>query len=243
VIATGLAAAPGAAAGSAVFDPGRATELAAAGQAVVLFRPTTSPGDVAGFIAARAVVTGRGGRTSHAAVVARGMHRPAVCGIGDLKVSADRKSAELDVATIREGDLVSVDGDRGLVARGEFPLGVSLADPAVQRFCRWCEERCRVPRLTPAEVDALPAVDTLADLAARTERVVLVLEDPACIPAVDLAKALEQRTAAAPVLRLGEAWLRAADVRLRGHVAGLVVPDGLLSALLLQATLEPADAS
>ncbi|MCW3039794.1 MAG: hypothetical protein JWM31_1699, partial [Solirubrobacterales bacterium] len=89
VLARGLAASPGAAVGAAVFDAGRAQVRAQAGEDVVLVRPTTSPADVHGFIASVAIVTGRGGRTSHAAVVARGMGRPAVCGVGEVLVARD----------------------------------------------------------------------------------------------------------------------------------------------------------
>jgi pyruvate,orthophosphate dikinase len=74
-------------------------------------------------LAAAAVVTARGGRASHAAVVARGLDRPAVCGTGDLDV--------------REGEPLSVDGDRGLVARGELPLAKAEDDPTIKRFLEW----------------------------------------------------------------------------------------------------------
>jgi pyruvate,orthophosphate dikinase len=236
-IAGGLAASPGAATGGAVFDPARATELAAQGRDVVLLRPTTSPGDVAGFIAARAVVTGRGGRTSHAAVVARGMHRPAVCGVGEIQVSEDRQTAELAGVTLREGDIVTVDGDRGLLARGRHELGAPVADPAVKQFLTWCLDRSDVPVLAPEDVAGFSSVDSLDALASRDERVVLCAEDPATIPAAELAKSLQAREAAAPVLRAGAAWLRAADAPLRGRVSGILLPDGSLSGVLLRATL------
>jgi pyruvate,orthophosphate dikinase len=242
-LASGLAASPGAASGTAVFDPARATELAAAGRDVVLLRPTTSPADVAGFIAARAVVTGRGGRTSHAAVVARGMHRPAVCGVGEIRVGTDRRTAELGGVTLREGDLVSVDGDRGVVARGTHALGPPVADPAVKRFVTWCADRARVPVPGTAELARLPSIADLEALAAHSDRVVLVLDDPEAMPAAALAKALRAHRGAAPVLRATAAWLRAADVRLRGRVSGLVAPAGSLSGALLQATLSPDDES
>ena len=90
LLGSGLPASPGAAVGKAVFSAARAEELAEAGHDVVLLRPFTSPDDIAGFIAARGIVTAHGGRTSHAAVVARGMDRPAVCGVAGLEVGADR---------------------------------------------------------------------------------------------------------------------------------------------------------
>ncbi len=137
VVARGAAASPGAATGVAVFDAGRAQERAAAGERVVLVRPTTSPADVHGFIAAAGIVTGRGGRTSHAAVVARGMGRPAVCGVGAVEVAADRRSATLDGAPLREGDALAVDGDRGIVARVAPPLADADADARLERVHRW----------------------------------------------------------------------------------------------------------
>jgi len=240
-IAGGLAASPGAASGMAVFDPARATEAAAEGHDIVLLRPTTSPGDVAGFIAARGVVTGRGGRTSHAAVVARGMHRPAVCGVGAIQVSDDRRTAELAGVTLQEGDVVSVDGDRGLVACGAHALGPPVADPAVKQLVAWCAARANVPALSPDEVAALASVDSLEALAGHDDRVVVELRDPKTIPAIELAKALQARESAAPVLRPSAAWLRAADARLRGRVSGVVVPEGSLSGVLLQTVLTPDD--
>jgi pyruvate, orthophosphate dikinase len=236
-IAAGLAASPGAATGEAVFDPARATELAAQGHDVVLVRPTTSPSDVAGFIAARAIVTGRGGRTSHAAVVARGMQRPAVCGVGEIRVSDDRRTAELGSVTLREGEIVTVDGDRGVLARGRHELGEPVADPAVKQLLRWCGGGGSVPVLTEPDVAGLASVNTLDQLAACSARAVLRLDDPATIPAAELTKSLQARESAAPVLCATAAWLRAADAHLRGRVSGIVLPDGSLSGALLQAIL------
>jgi pyruvate, orthophosphate dikinase len=137
VLARGLAASPGAAVGRMAFDAERAQALSEQGEAVVLLRPTTSPADLPGVIAAVGVVTGRGGRTSHAAVVARGMGRPAVCGAGALEIASDRRSATLEGVALQEGEVVSVDGDRGVVARGELPLAPGETDPALARFLQW----------------------------------------------------------------------------------------------------------
>jgi pyruvate,orthophosphate dikinase len=138
LIARGLPASPGAVCGHAAFDPGRAQALRAAGRDVVLLRPTTSPADLPGVIASIGVVTGRGGRTSHAAVVARGMGRAAVCGVGELVVAADRRSAVLAGHQLTEGELVSVDGDRGVVSRGARDASsAARTDPALARFLAW----------------------------------------------------------------------------------------------------------
>ena len=140
VIARGLAASPGAVVGRAAFDPERAQRMQERGEDVVLVRPATSPADLPGVIASVGVVTGRGGRTSHAAVVARGMGRPAVCGVGEVQIAADRASATIDGGAVAEGDVVSVDGDRGILTRGELPLGEAGSDPAIARFLKWREE-------------------------------------------------------------------------------------------------------
>jgi pyruvate,orthophosphate dikinase len=240
VIARGLAASPGAAVGKAAFDPGRATELAAEGTDVILVRPTTTPSDVAGFIAARAIVTGRGGRTSHAAVVARGMHRPAVCGIGEVLIGDDRRSADVGGVTVREGDVLAVDGDRGLVLRGTHELDQPANDPAVRTFVSWCAERAQVTATDRRSQEDLRAIGTLADLETRETIVTLDLTDPEEIPPAELAKALNEHAGPAPSLRISQNWLRAADVRLRGRVRDVDVPEGAPSGALLRATLDQA---
>jgi pyruvate, orthophosphate dikinase len=239
IIARGLAASPGAASGVVAFDPARATGLAGGCGDVILLRPTTSPSDVAGFIAARGIVTGRGGRTSHAAVVARGMHRPAVCGIGEVRISDDRRAADVAGVVLHEGELVSVDGDRGLLIRGEHELDSPASDPAVRTFLLWCSERASVPALDPAEVAALPVVATMAELDDNA-RMILDLEDPSSVSPQELARALVDREGPPPVLRIAPQWLRAADVRLRGRVSGLLIAEHSPSRPLLEATLTPA---
>jgi pyruvate,orthophosphate dikinase len=139
VIARGLAASPGAVTGCAAFDSDRAQALKDDGRDVVLLRPTTSPADMPGVIASVGVVTGRGGRTSHAAVVARGMGRAAVCGVGELAVAGDRRSATLAGRELNEGDLISVDGDHGIVSAGRRPTVPAHTDPSLARFLRWKE--------------------------------------------------------------------------------------------------------
>ena len=141
VVARGCAASPGAGVGAAVFDPNRAQARREAGEDVVLVRATTSPSDIHGFIASVAIVTGRGGRTSHAAVVARGMDRPAVCGVGDVRIAPGGVTASIDGVVVREGDLLAVDGDRGLVARVTPPLASAHDDERLRRFLAWRSPR------------------------------------------------------------------------------------------------------
>lgn len=118
-VAAGLAASPGAATGRLALDSATAARLAARGEDVVLLRPETRAEDLPGMLAARAVVTARGGRTSHAAVVARGMGLPAVCGVGDLEIDLATRQVRLGgVRVLAEGDVVTVDGTSGRIYRG-----------------------------------------------------------------------------------------------------------------------------
>ncbi len=120
LLGVGLNASPGAAAGKAVFSADRASELGAAGESVVLVRPETSPDDVHGMIAARGVLTARGGATSHAAVVARSMGKPCVAGAGDLQINERAGEMRAGDKVIREGDFISIDGTTGEVFAGQI---------------------------------------------------------------------------------------------------------------------------
>jgi len=121
-ITTGVSASPGAAVGRAVFDSARAVELADAGNPVILVRRETNPDDLNGMIAAKGVLTSRGGKTSHAAVVARGMGKTCVCGAEQLDVdTAARKFTTPAGLTVVEGDVISIDGTSGEVYLGEVP--------------------------------------------------------------------------------------------------------------------------
>jgi pyruvate,orthophosphate dikinase len=122
LIAAGLPASPGAAVGEVVFDSDEAEQLAAQGKAVILVREETSPEDIHGMHAARAIVTSRGGMTSHAAVVARGMGRPCVSGAGDIKIDLDAGEFKARGRVIRKGDMISVDGSKGEVLFGAVEM-------------------------------------------------------------------------------------------------------------------------
>ena len=159
-ITKGVSASPGAAVGQAVFDSAKAVEQAAAGKAVILVRRETNPDDLHGMIAARGILTSRGGKTSHAAVVARGMGKTCVCGADELDVDtrAGRFTAPGGV-TVSEGDVISIDGTSGAVYLGEVPVAASQvveyfedglsADAsdlvkAVDRIMRHADERRRL---------------------------------------------------------------------------------------------------
>jgi pyruvate,orthophosphate dikinase len=131
-VATGVSASPGAAVGRAVFDSARAAELADAGEAVILVRRETNPDDLNGMIAAQGVLTSRGGKTSHAAVVARGMGKTCVCGAEELDVDITaRKFTTHAGLTVAEGDVISIDGTSGEVYLGEVPV---MPSPVVRYF-------------------------------------------------------------------------------------------------------------
>lgn len=133
-IAKGMNASPGAAVGKAVFSSERAVELAARGEDVILVRRETNPDDLAGMIAARGILTSRGGKTSHAAVVARGMGKTCVCGAEELEVSVgERRFTAPGGVVVNEGEVISIDGTTGEVFLGEVPVADS---PVVEYFER-----------------------------------------------------------------------------------------------------------
>lgn len=127
LLATGMNASPGAAVGKAVFDSDTAVEWADRGEDVILVRKETNPDDLRGMVAARGILTSRGGKTSHAAVVARGMGRTCVCGAESLDVDAKAKEFRVRGGeTVREGDVISIDGTTGEVFAGAVPVADSV---------------------------------------------------------------------------------------------------------------------
>ena len=122
LVTKGMAASPGAAVGKVVFDSATAVAWAARGEDVILVRRETNPDDLEGMIAAAGILTSRGGKTSHAAVVARGMGKTAVCGAEELDVDVAAKLLRVDDRTILEGDLLSIDGSTGEVFLGDVPV-------------------------------------------------------------------------------------------------------------------------
>jgi len=121
VFASGLPASPGAATGAIVFDADEAERLKTLGHRVILVRNETSPEDIHGMHAAEGIVTARGGMTSHAAVVARGMGKPCVSGAGSLRIDHQAGTLSSAGVTLRKGDVITIDGSTGQVIRGEVP--------------------------------------------------------------------------------------------------------------------------
>ena len=121
VLATGLPASPGAARGRCVFDADRAEVKAKLGEKVILVREETKPDDIHGFFAAQGILTSRGGKTSHAAVVARSMGKPCVSGCEEIIIQTSAREAIIAGVTLREGDMLTIDGSNGNVYRGMVP--------------------------------------------------------------------------------------------------------------------------
>jgi pyruvate,orthophosphate dikinase len=121
-LAVGISASPGAATGKVVFDADRAEHMGNAGEKIILTRVETKPEDIHGFFAAQGILTSRGGKTSHAAVVARGMGKPCVSGAEGLDINYDLKEARVGGVVIKEGDIVTLDGTAGAVYVGAVPM-------------------------------------------------------------------------------------------------------------------------
>ncbi|HEX6104267.1 MAG TPA: pyruvate, phosphate dikinase, partial [Gemmatimonadales bacterium] len=155
LLTTGLPASPGAACGTAVFDADRAEHLGRAGQSVILVRRETSPEDFHGMVMAKAILTARGGMTSHAAVVARGMGKPCVAGAQAIEVDERRQRLAVNGRAISEGDWITVDGSTGQVFAGQAALVAPVLSDNFTRLMTWADRirqlRVRVNADTPAD--------------------------------------------------------------------------------------------
>ena len=139
VLATGLPASPGAAQGTVVFSPDEAEELAKEGAQVVLVRHETSPDDFHGMVAAQAIVTARGGMTSHAAVVARGMGKTCVSGASDLEVDYSQQQFTVKGEVVTKGEWITVDGSTGRVFLGKVPTIQPSLGPDFYELMKWAD--------------------------------------------------------------------------------------------------------
>ncbi len=151
VLTKGLPASPGAASGIAVFDSDTAEKRANAGESVILIRVETSPEDIHGMHAAKGILTARGGMTSHAAVVARGMGRPCVSGAGTLAINAREKLFRVGQREVREGDLVTIDGATGEVMLGAVPTVQPELAGDFGTLMVWADAKRRLKVRTNAE--------------------------------------------------------------------------------------------
>jgi len=144
VIATGLPASPGAASGIVLFDADEAEKAAGEGKRVILVRPETTPDDIHGMVAAQGILTTRGGMTSHAAVVARGMGKPCVSGCEAIKVNLARQEFTAGDTTVRVGEVISIDGALGQVILGQVPMIDPELSEEFQRLLTWADEAKRL---------------------------------------------------------------------------------------------------
>ena len=152
-LAQGLSASPGAACGHVVFDADRAEALGAQGQRIILVREETKPEDIHGFFAAEGILTSRGGKTSHAAVVARGMGKPCVAGAEGIRVDVQSREAYVGDAVLKEGDLITIDGTSGNVYMGEIPMVEPDFSPELQTLLRWADETARLKVMANADIE------------------------------------------------------------------------------------------
>ncbi len=151
VIAKGLNASPGAAVGKVVFDSEKAKEMNANGEKVILTRPETNPDDVGGIIAAQGVLTSRGGATSHASVVTRGLGKPAVVGCESIKMDVGAGKFEVNGVTVKEGEIITINGTTGEVILGEAPLVEPKMSKELLKLLSWCDELKRLQNWANAD--------------------------------------------------------------------------------------------
>ncbi|MCM1987034.1 pyruvate, phosphate dikinase [Methanococcoides seepicolus] len=140
VMATGLPASPGAAVGEVVFTAEHAEEMAKNGEKTILVRAETSPEDIGGMNAAEGILTVRGGMTSHAAVVARGMGKPCVAGCGEITIDMKEKIFNVGDYTVKEGNMISIDGSTGNVILGEVDLILPGVTDELETILKWADE-------------------------------------------------------------------------------------------------------
>jgi len=160
-LAQGLPASPGAAAGYAVFDADRAeVQGKDMGRPVILVREETKPEDIHGFFASQGILTSRGGKTSHAAVVARGMGKPCVAGAEGIHVDVQRREAHVGDQLIREGDMITIDGSSGNVYLGQVPMVEPEFSDELKTLLNWADEAAylRVMANADTSVDAARAL-------------------------------------------------------------------------------------
>jgi pyruvate,orthophosphate dikinase len=143
-LAVGISASPGAAIGKVVFDADRAERLGNEGERIILTRIETKPEDIHGFFAAQGILTSRGGKTSHAAVVARGMGKPCVSGAEGLDINYDLKEARVGGVVIKEGDIVTIDGTNGAVFLGTVPMLDPELPKDLATLMEWADKMAKI---------------------------------------------------------------------------------------------------
>ena len=144
ILAKGLPASPGAATGQVVFDADEAESLGNDGKRVILVRPETTPDDIHGIVAAQAILTSRGGMTSHAAVVARGMGKACICGCESLKIDLRAKQFTIGKTVVNYGDIITIDGSTGEIMLGEIPMIDPELSDEFQLLLAWADQERKI---------------------------------------------------------------------------------------------------
>jgi pyruvate,orthophosphate dikinase len=228
-LARGVAASPGVAKGVVVFAAERAVARAAAGEPVILVRPFTEAADVAGFQAARGILTSEGGKASHAALVARGMGRPCVCGASELEIDLEAREMRVNGEVLREGDPIAIDGSSGAITVEDVPLVPAEVDEHFQTVLGWADElrrlgvRANADRPADAEVARRFGAEGIG--LCRTEHMFLGDDRQDKMQAMIMAEGEDQRRASLAEL---EPLQRADFEGLFAEMAGLPVTIRLL---------------
>ena len=200
VLAKGVAASPGAAKGEIVFSAQDAVDAEAAGRDVILVRPFTEAEDVAGFHAARGILTAEGGKASHAALVARGMGRPAVTGASALDIDLDAKELRVGETVLCEGDCIAIDGTTGQVTVDDVPLVEPEMTEYFQRVLEWCDELrrlgVRANADTPEDAAKARAFGAAGIGLCRTEHMFMAADRQPKMREMILSDTIEERRAA-----------------------------------------------
>ena len=196
-VVLGLPASPGAASGKCVFDADIAERLGNQGEAIILVREETRPEDIHGFFAAKGILTSRGGKTSHAAVVARGMGKPCVAGAEGIVVDVDAREARIGDHIIREGDIITLDGGTGEVYLGSIPTIPAHFSDELRELLGWADEVADLEVM--ANADTPEAAKTAGEYGAmgiglcRTERMFNASDRLPIVIDMILANSIEER--------------------------------------------------
>lgn len=199
-LAAGLPASPGAASGQAVFDADRAEQLGKQGIKVILVREETKPEDIHGFFASQGILTSRGGKTSHAAVVARGMGKPCVAGAEGINVDVQLRKAFVGGTVIKEGDVITLDGTRGNIYLGAVPKVEADFSDELVTLLGWADKAARLKVMANADTpnDAARALKygAMGIGLCRTERMFNAVERLPIVIDMIVADTADQRQAA-----------------------------------------------
>ena len=199
-LAQGLPASPGAASGKIVFDADTAETRGRAGEKIILVREETKPEDIHGFFQAQGILTSRGGKTSHAAVVARGMGKPCVSGCEQIVINDVLRSARIGETTLHEGDVITIDGGTGHVYAGEVPTVEAEFSEEMDTLLAWADEISRLKVMANADtpIDATRAREfgAMGIGLCRTERMFNSTDRLPIVQEMILAETQEDRQAA-----------------------------------------------